>query len=163
MTTGRINQVTIFRPRSGHGTPGRAHRATIIGPVACDGRAVNLEGGGDICHVGGSLLRPSEACCMGRQEPPWTIQLPPLSSPSDGPRHDPPAACLVTGRGLTYTAQEEDAFRRVTPYGGYRPGLTPKCLNAMIAIGQLSTDSIGALSSEDDRVFRHLGRASPPG
>ena len=68
------------------------------------------------------------------------IQLPPLSSPRDGPPQSP------LGREPTRDCDMHPSgggclLRVTSASDGYQLGLTPKCLGIMMAIGQSSTDS----------------------
>lgn len=68
------------------------------------------------------------------------IQLPPLSSPRDGPPQGPSGR--EPARDCDMHPSGGGCLSLVTSASdGYQPGLTPKCLGAMIAIGQSSTDS----------------------
>ena len=137
MTTGRINQVTILR-RPTTGVEGRQ--------TPRKGQSSQQEG---------SAPKHSPARRDSHQSPKArtaaahrTIQLPPLSSPKDGPpktRSHPPKGAAT---GLSIRLSGGGYLPPVTPEGGYRHGLTPDCLAGMLANGHQPTDSIRAGRSE---------------
>lgn len=57
-----------------------------------------------------------------------TIQLPPLSSPQDGPPHRKSLAWKGWVSHVPCAPQEEETTRRITPDGGYQQELSPECL-----------------------------------
>jgi len=97
-----------------------------------------------------------------RGGPAREIQLPPLSSPGDGPpqehfgaREGPPPHCDIRPPGGGYQPP-------ITPGGGYRLQRAPECLRGMVANGQQSTDSIGASRHEGREDLRRQRRRFPP-
>ena len=114
MTTGRINQVTIL-------TPLQRTEAPIRGETPRREQSSSLEGGGSRAH-----LDPPGLPELRLHGFPGIIQLPPLSSPKDGPPHGcsgpkPIPVCDMRPSGGGYLPP-------VTSEDGYRLGLTPKCL-----------------------------------
>ena len=138
MTTGRINQVTILTA----GTPGPRTGVPPGPPLESGGRELVTQ----------SERRPKPSArtrdhAPGPKPPGnlWLIQLPPMSSPRDGPRQSWGVRGLEAGPiTATYAPRMEDTSRPSRPEDGYGLRLTPECLWIMIAIGQPSTDSFRA-------------------
>jgi hypothetical protein len=110
MTTGRINQVTIFGAR---GSP----EAPRAGP--CEA--------GQNCYVGRGTPERSPA---GRSRERGynrflqAIQLPPLNSPKDGPPYGL-IGRQAPSQGTTCAPQEEDTFHQSRPEAATGLGLPP--------------------------------------
>ena len=122
MTTGRINQVTIFAAvaLAGSGLP-RGGVELVKGRGKTPGLNLQFEPNRD----------------RGLQ----TIRLPQLNSPKRGPLK----RRWVFQRTLTYPLQKEATHRQSHPEGRILVHRrTPKCVEELIAIGQQSTDSFGA-------------------
>ena len=164
MTTGRINQVTILKPVEG---PRRARLGG--GPLRRE-----PAGGGVVVKVGAAnrsarrpRLRSAQRTRVGASK---AIQLPPLSSPRDGPPQGPSGR--EPARDCDMRPSGGGCLSLVTSASdGYQPGLTPNGLGVMVAIGQSSTDSTLARNGDtrcgtsvaDRRRPRRLqGRETPP-
>ena len=113
MTTGRINQVTILR-RWPRGVAGNrrlappAEQCTLVG-----GRPERY-------------LSTKGSRSVGYNRFPRAIQLPPLCSPRDGPRHGRSGARRL--RGVPHLTRRRRIPSAHHARSGYGPGLTPKCL-----------------------------------
>ena len=160
MTTGRINQVTIFT--------GQASAPEGDGPGKPPERWSGL-----VKRSGPwpkPVPRPGEP---PRPEPkgnPRAIQLPPLSYPRGGPytvRGD--SRRRTPAHFATYTPRKEDTSHPSRPETATSFGLPPSVLRILIAIGHPSTDSVGAygvnpigLRSTLVRARYSSWRANPP-
>jgi hypothetical protein len=133
MTTGRINQVTTLSAAgTGAAESDRPPRAPRPTPLR-EGRIASWKGRRTRLHyrrgVPGAEGAARSRRLRGRPGPCGPPDHPFASS--EFPRR-PSAAEPVGASGLSRTAawasKEEDAGGRVTPGGGYRPGLTPEYL-----------------------------------
>ena len=149
MTTGRINQVTILSPAAR--TPRGVHGSRGA-PVPKDGQSRQVVGAGP-------RSTPSPSPLEGRSRPRRVraIQLPPLSSPRDGPRQGVESArTRRIGPTLRHTALERripavrHAERRL------RTSVDPRMsFGTMLAIDQPSTDSFRAPEEKPQRSSGH--------
>ena len=79
-----------------------------------------------------------------RQSCPRAIQLPPLSCPRSGPPQHWEFATRRPAHAAPYTPLKEDTSRPSRPEAVMSFGWPPSIFRIMIAIGQSSTDSVGA-------------------
>jgi len=129
MTTGRINQVTIFEGRRSQERPR---------PPAQGGLEFSSWEG---CKHPAAALCHKMNCSHSRLT---AIRLPPLGSP----KRSPSKKAVGTQPDLDISASEGGSPSPVTSLSkeGRLPvhGCTPDCVVELIAIGQQSTDSFGA-------------------
>ena len=137
MTTGRINQVTIVRTSlDTRSAEARARRPSSCS-VGATKRPALSDGYPKVTYTQGHPIAPTK---FPRG---WSAtETPDLPHGSDELRHAPPK------RRIPYVNH--------VPKDGYRPGLAPKCLNRLIAIGQPSTDS------DDAGYIKQPGFGHPP-
>jgi len=135
MTTGRINQVTILAERVSRS----------------DRRRRSPEGSESLPRKGHGRNRcPAHGWARAQgSERPRAIQLPPLSSPRDGPPQEQRRAREGLLLPATYVSREEIPGHPSRPERRLRDTVDPRMsLRLMMAIGQPSADSSNARRKE---------------